>query len=283
MDEATISELTNWESLQLMMECREVLNYLEEFAPLQTAESWDNVGLLLGSRDVPVSRIMTCLTLTPDVADEAIRRQISLIVTHHPLLFRAVQKITTDTAEGTMLLKLIEHQVSVYSPHTAFDNALAGINQQWCERLGLQDVQPLRPYEKISSENSSAGSGRQGTLPRPISLSEFIEQLKQLMQIPRIQFVGEGQQMISRVAVACGAAGEYLGDAHRSGCDLFITGETRFHGCLEARALGTALILVGHYQSERFACEQLAENLKGKFPQLSVHASEVESDPLNWS
>ena len=88
--------------------------FLDQFAPPPLAEDWDNVGLLLGDRQQPVHRIMTCLTLTPDVADEAVDAGADLIVSHHPVLFRPVQRVTSDDVEGAMLLRLIRAEVSSF-------------------------------------------------------------------------------------------------------------------------------------------------------------------------
>src|SRR5260221_5154553 len=99
----------------------EIADYLNDFAPTRTAAEWDNVGLLLGERAAPVAKILTCLTVTPEVVAEAVRESINLIVTHHPMLFRPVQKLTDVSAEGRMVLALLRGGVAVYSPHTAFD------------------------------------------------------------------------------------------------------------------------------------------------------------------
>jgi dinuclear metal center YbgI/SA1388 family protein len=121
-----------------------VVRRLEEFAPPALAADWDNVGLLLGDRAAPVSNIMTCLTVTPESATEAVTEGVNLIVTHHPILFRPIQRLTTATQEGRMLLSLIRAGIAVYCPHTAFDNTRDGINDQLAKLLGLTDVHPLR-------------------------------------------------------------------------------------------------------------------------------------------
>src|SRR5882672_6820935 len=105
-----------------------IVEYLEQFAPPHLAADWDNVGLLLGDREARCERVMTCLTLTPAVAQEAIQADVQLVVTHHPILFRPIQRLTTDMPEGRMLLSLAKAGVAVYSPHTAFDNTAGGIN-----------------------------------------------------------------------------------------------------------------------------------------------------------
>src|SRR5262249_14856041 len=125
----------------------DAIAFLEEFAPPSLAAEWDNVGLLLGDRQARVKRIMTCLTVTPESAAEAVEARAQLIVTHHPILFRPAKRLTTANAEGRMLLSLIRAGVAVYSPHTAFDNTRGGINDAIARRLGLTDVAPLRRGE----------------------------------------------------------------------------------------------------------------------------------------
>ncbi len=128
-----------------MTNVADLLQWVEAFAPRRLAEDWDNVGLLWGDPLAPVSRIMTCLTVTPETALEALEEGAELIVSHHPVLFRAVKQVRADHRETGMLWRLAGAQVSIISPHTAFDNTAGGINDGLAHRLGLTDVQPLRP------------------------------------------------------------------------------------------------------------------------------------------
>src|SRR3954453_16099063 len=113
---------------------------LDAFAPRALAAEWDNVGLLLGDPAAPVQRVLTCLTVTPEVAAEAVEAGAQLIVTHHPILFRGSKRLTDATPEGAMLLLLARSGVAVYSPHTAFDNSTGGINDLLASKLGLAEV-----------------------------------------------------------------------------------------------------------------------------------------------
>ncbi|MBD3674108.1 MAG: Nif3-like dinuclear metal center hexameric protein, partial [Planctomycetaceae bacterium] len=237
----------------------DVLKSLADLAPLELAEEWDNVGLLVGRTGESVERVMTCLTLTPDVAEEAIAEQIDMIVSHHPLMFRPRQTITFDSAEGALLIKLIQADIAVYSPHTAYDSAKEGINAQLAERLGLQNVVPIRPLAPDLGERSpqlaGLGSGRMGQLPEPLLLSELTKLVgERLPSDAGIQFVGDPEQSISKLAIACGSAAEFQGDARRQGADALITGEARFHACLEVRTHGPGLLISGHSATARPAC-----------------------------
>ena len=256
----------------------EILSELEQQIPLSLAETWDNVGLLLGDAQAEATGIMTCLTLTDEVADEAIREGANLVITHHPILFKAVKRLTSETNEGRMLLKLVRAGVSVYSPHTAFDSARDGINQQIAEALGLRDIQSIRPKPQ-----SVEGAGRRGHLAFPLKLAELLKRLSGVCPAEQFTYVGDLDQTCKTIAIACGAAGDFLPDAAALGCHAFITGETRFHTCLEARTLGTALIMTGHYASERPAVEHLAEQLLTQWSPLKVWASQIETDPVRFS
>lgn len=253
--------------------------FLEAFAPRRLAEDWDNVGLLVGDRKRPADKVMTCLTVTPESVEEAVAQQAQLIVTHHPVPFRPLKRITTDNVTGSMLLQLVESQIAVYSPHTSFDSASEGINQRLAQGLGIVEPKPLQPFEADPDE---LGAGRYGKLESPVPLSEFVVRAKELLGLEGLHIVGNDSQTVSRVAVACGSAGQFLQPALRQGCDCLFTGETNFHTCLEAKANGAALVLPGHYASERFALEVLADLLKAEFPDSLVWASAKESDPLQW-
>ena len=254
--------------------------FLGDFAPPHLAEDWDNVGLLVGDHDRPVPSAMTCLTITPESVAEAIEKKATLIVTHHPLPFRQLKQITADNVTGRMLLQLIEHQIAIYSPHTSFDSADRGINQRMAEGLGIIDPVPLQPIE---TDDNGLGAGRYGNLASAQSLLDVISVTKGFLRIEGLHYVGVAEQQVARVAVACGSAGKFLQWVIRAGCDCLVTGETNFHTCLEAKANQIALVLPGHFASERFAVEALADLLQKEFSNVHVWASIEESDPLAWA
>jgi len=257
---------------------RQLGDFLARQAPLDLAEDWDNVGLLVGDAARPVQRVMTCLTVTPASAAEAVRERADLVVTHHPLPFRPLKQLTTQTTAGRLLLQLIQAEVAVYSAHTAYDSALRGINQRLADGCGLLRCQPIVP----SPTQPGLGAGRWGELPEPVSLSAVTQRVAGLLHLTGLLRVGPPHQLVRRVAVACGSAGQFLTAAREAGCDLLITGETNFHTCLEAEATGMALLLAGHFASERFGMEQLAAELAAAFPDVVVWPSRAERDPLHW-
>ncbi len=208
----------------------ELKNFLDAEYPISLAEDWDNVGLLIGQLDATVNRVLTCLTITPDVCDEVIREGIDLIVSHHPFPFHALRRITSETVEGQMLLRLIAGGVAVYSPHTAHDSAPDGVNRQLATLFDLVDVEAL-------NENAS---GRIGNRVEPVTLRELCPVVRE--RFGTFSCIGDETKIIRRIALGCGAADDFIDQAHRRGADLLVLGEARFHGCLQAESLGLALI-----------------------------------------
>jgi putative NIF3 family GTP cyclohydrolase 1 type 2 len=137
----------------------QITTELESIAPLRLAADWDVVGLLVAPRRPSVDRVMTCLSLTPAVAAEAVRERADLVVAHHPLPFRPVERITGDTGTGRVLLELIHAGCGVWSSHTAWDSATGGINDQLAALLKLAHVSPIEP----DTELTLAGFGRAGS------------------------------------------------------------------------------------------------------------------------
>jgi len=252
------------------MQLQTIVSYLDEQYPATTAEDWDNVGLLVGDLSAAISKTMTCLTLTPTVCREAIEEKASLIVSHHPFPFRPFKRITSESVEGRLLLELIRNNIAVYSPHTAHDSATDGVNRQLADLFGLVDLEALNPN----------GSGRIGNLPTPQTLAELLALIER--RLGRCSFVGEPGRRIERIAVGCGAADEFVQAAVDANADLLLVGEARFHACLQAESLGLALILPGHYASERFAVETLAQKIAARYPKIPCFASRTERDVLRF-
>lgn len=296
-----------------MIRVDRVCQVLADIAPLALAESWDNVGLLVGDRQRSIRVVMVCLTVTPQVVEEAIAKRVELIVTHHPLPFRPLTKITSDTTVGKMLLALIANGIAVYSAHTAYDSARGGINQLWAEGLGLSGIAPLvladpTRLHPAGGQNQAGintpvacqapaepiGAGRYGRLPEPLDPASLAQKVASICRCRSWKLVGgklaggsppgSANAPISKVAIACGSGGSFLSAAKGRGCQALVTGEASFHDCLEAEASGLALILVGHYASERFGMERLSGRLATEFRridgELEVFSSDADVDPL---
>jgi dinuclear metal center YbgI/SA1388 family protein len=262
------------------VQLREILDLMEVWAPSELAEPWDNTGLLIGSPTQPVKHVLTCLTITPSVVQEAQALQTHLVLTHHPVPFRPLQKITTSDYTGRLLWGLASHGIAVVSLHTRYDSAQHGINQQLAEMLTLRDVEPLEPVS--AEQHAVGGRGRWGRLPRAMTAPAIANLLRQHLPIRHIKHVAALDRPIETVAIGCGSAGSLLPLAAQKQCDLLLLGETTFHTCLEAQAMGVDLMLAGHFLSEHFAQQTLGVRLQEHFPSLLINTAISEQDPIQW-
>ncbi len=250
---------------------------LERIAPLRLAAEWDSVGLLVAPRG-DVKRIMTCLTLTPEVADEAVRERIDLVIAHHPLPFRPIGRITPDTATGRVLLALVGTGCGVWSSHTAWDSGPGGINHQLAAMLSLASVTPITP----DSEDASVGFGRMGRAPEGTTVAEMARLLADRLRAPQTQIVGDRDRVAGRVGIVCGSGGDLIGEVAAAGCQTLVTGELKLHQALEAIASGLAVIAVGHHTSEHFSLVSLGERLAEAIPGIEIIAAASDRDPIDW-
>ncbi len=251
---------------------------LESIAPLRLAADWDAVGLLMSPRRPALERVMTCLTLTEDVAAEAVRRGADLVVSHHPLTFRPVARLTDESHVGRVLLALAGAGTGVWSPHTAWDSAAGGINDQLAVMLGLAHVAPLEP----DAELPLVGFGRAGTAAEGTTVAALARRAGAALGVRHVHIVGAADRPAGRVGIICGSGGDCIPQVMRWACDTLLTGEIKLHQAIEAAAAGLAVVAVGHHASERFSMAVLAERLSAAVPGLECWASEVERDPLGW-
>lgn len=251
---------------------------LEHLAPLRLAADWDAVGLLVAPHRDSIDRVMTCLTLTPEVVAEAVRERADLVVSHHPLPFRPVTRITTATHAGRTLLDLIRAGTGIWSSHTAWDSAAGGINDQLAQLLELVNVSPIGPDAHLPQ----VGFGRSGTTDGNCTVAQVAARAGRALGVSRVQIAGEAARPAGRVGIVCGSGGDCLEEVLRAGCHTLVTGEIKLHQAIDAQTAGLAVVAVGHHASERFSMEVLAGRLGAAVPGLSCWASRDERDPLGW-
>ena len=255
------------------------VEHLDRLADPTLSEDWDNTGLLIGDPALPAEKVMTCLTLSSATVEEAINSQANLVISHHPLPFKALKRITTSAGEASRLVwELSSHKIAVYSPHTAWDSAATGINSQLAALLDLENVRPLIEHSNEEIREMGMGTGRIGDLKAPLNMEEIASLFSKQLNA-RCRGVQVARPIL-KVAFACGSAGSLLNAAIGAEADLFVTGETTFHTCLEAEAANINMLLLGHYASERFSMERLAETLSAEFDSAEVWASKNERDPV---
>ncbi len=248
----------------------DILRFLETLAPQSMAEPWDNVGLLCGSADAAVTKVLLALDPFEGVCREAGAIGAELIVTHHPLIFDPVKSITDQTSVGRCLQYLCGHGISAINAHTNLDCAEGGVNDCLSARLGLEAVQT------VLLPGKSWGLLRHGSVPEQ-PLSAFLEAVKASLGCPGLRYV-DGGKPVHRVAVGGGSCGSELSDAVKAGCDTFVTSDVKYNQFWDAQELGLNLIDAGHFYTENPVIFRLAEQIQGQFPEVSVQISQTHRD-----
>ncbi|NTW99556.1 MAG: Nif3-like dinuclear metal center hexameric protein [Geobacteraceae bacterium] len=363
----------------------DIVGIINKIAPPALAEAWDNTGLQIGDPAAEVTRVMVALDPAPDVIDSAITASCQLLVTHHPLIFKPLNSISTATPHGASIQKAIRGGLSIVSLHTNYDIASGGLNDLLAGKIGLSGCVPLKvtatcetaklvvfvpgdhlervrsalfpycttqgmyrdcsfaaggvgtftpldgaepfigavgvlarvpeerlemqilrshmqravkallaahPYEEpafdvypILNEGEKLGLGRIGTLPESLTLGEYAGRLRKILSAPALRYVGDPAARISKVALCSGSGASLLRDAARSGADLLVTGDVKYHEARDAEDLGMALIDAGHFPTEIIMVNEITERLgralaAAGYTDCHVEACRTEMDPF---
>ena len=249
------------------MNVQQILDYVNSLAPKQMKYEWDNVGLLCGRRDQDVKKILVALDPFLSVCEEAAAVGADLIVTHHPLIFRAPKSVTTDDTVGQSILFLASHGISAVNAHTNLDCAPEGVNDVLAQTLGLQEIRVLDPMG-TDAEGRDWGLLRAGTV-EPQKLEDFLTLVKERLRTPVLRYA-DGGKPVHRVAVGGGACGDAYAEALAAGCDTLVTADVKYNQFWDAHDLGLNLIDAGHFYTENPVCAVLAEKLQKQFPEIEV-------------
>jgi dinuclear metal center YbgI/SA1388 family protein len=363
------------------MKVKDIIKTIELFAPLQLQEHYDNSGLIIGDSDQSISGILLCLDVTEEVLQEALANKCNFIISHHPLIFTGLKKITGKDATQKIIITAIKNQLAIYAAHTNLDNITGGVNSKICEKLGLinqtilqpksgllkklitycplehsenlsqalfkagagqignysdcsfssegmgtyrgsektnpfigepgklqktseQKIETIfpswlekeilnqlfenHPYEEVAfdvisldNQYKKAGSGMVGELPEEVSELEFLNTLKIKFNARGIRYSKLLNKKVKKVAV-CGGSGSFLlKDAIRSGADLFITSDFKYHQFFEAEEK-IVIADIGHYESEQYTLEIIYAIIMKKIPTFVVRFSEINTNPINY-
>jgi len=246
---------------------------MEELAPLDYAYQWDNSGLQLGSPLRPVNKIMVTLTVTEAVVDSAVKSNVDLIISHHPLIFQPIRSIRTDSPYGRNIQRLLSSNIVVYASHTNLDRAPFGLNYWLAESLGLKEQQVLE-----AGSEDGIGLGRIGYL-EPVTLADLAAKLNQLWQT-QVRYTGDPLKKCTKVAVCGGSGGDLMQLAFEQQSDVLITGDVKYHTALDAKAMGFAVIDGGHYATEKIMIPNTAQYLRTKLADVEVVEESAGDNPF---
>jgi len=251
---------------------------LHQFAPPQLAESYDNVGLLVGEADTPVQAALLALELTPAVLDEAQALGCQAVITHHPIWFGKRFNLRGDDYPSRLILRAIRQNIALIAVHTNLDAVLPGVNARMGAALGLRNLSILQPNPR----DPQTGAGQIGTLPQPLAVPDFLALLKQAFGTGVIRYAPAPHiEAVHKVAI-CGGAGSFLRDAAlRAGAHAFVTGDITHHHFFDPD--GRMLLCdIGHYESEQYTPEILHSILTRNFPNFAFYKSAVVTNPVAY-
>ena len=244
-----------------MIKVRDIYNYLDKIAPFKNADKTDNCGLIVGDMNADVKRILVALDVTNRVASEAAKNGVDLIVTHHPLMYRPIQRVAKDDP----LYSLIQSEISFIAAHTNIDVADGGTSDLMLSRLRLSPskivLDPCNP--------DGTGYGKISELDTPIPAKELAQRCKSGFGNTVVRYVDSGRP-IKRVAVCSGGAGDLAQKALNLKCDAYITGDIRWDRLVFAADYGLTLVDAGHFHTENIFCEDIVKRLSCEFPSCHV-------------
>lgn len=242
-----------------MVRVNDIIVLMEKIAPPMLAENWDNVGLMVGEADREVTRVLIALDAIDKVIEEAIEKNCQMIITHHPLIFKGTKTVTSETALGRRLLKLIQNNIAVYSAHTNLDIVNGGTNDTLAKLLGLNNIENL--CEPVF-ENMALG--KVGELKEEISFEELIKLTQKALKLNGLVACGDKKRKIKKIAVGTGACSdlEYIKRAKDLGCDALITSDVGYHDAQNAMDFDICLIDASHYGTEVIIVKELKERLE---------------------
>jgi len=258
----------------------DILHYIEALAPRHMKMDWDNVGLLCGRKDKPVTKILVALDPFRNVVEEAIAERADLIVTHHPLIFRnPLMAVNEDTEAGRCVLTLIENGIAAINAHTNLDLAPGGINDVLAQTLGLSDIEVLNP-EGMDTEGRPYGLLRCGVVAEQ-PLSAFLAHVKASLHCDALRYVDAGKP-VRKVAVGGGSCADEMWEALDAGCDTFVTADIKYNQFRTAYENGLNLIDAGHFHTENPTMPILAAKMQAAFPETEVKFSEKHTDCMKF-
>ena len=227
---------------------------------------WDNAGLLAGRREKEVHKVYIALDATDGAVEDAIAKGADFLLTHHPLIFGGIRRVTDDDFTGRRLMALIRADISCYAMHTNFDGMGMGVLA--ADMLHLQEAVPLEIT--CMEQGTAQGIGRTGNLETAVTLAQCCETVKKTFGLSHVKVFGSAQKMVQRVAVCPGAGKSNVKDALRAGADVYITGDIDHHTGIDAAASGMAVIDAGHYGIEHIFIPYMAQYLKKQAPELEI-------------
>ena len=253
------------------MLCKEIVQVIEAAYPREAALDFDNVGLLAGRAEKEVESVYIALDATDAVIDRAVEAGADMLITHHPLIFSPLKKVTDEDFVSRRVVKLIQNDISYYAMHTNYD--VLGMAELAEKILGIRDSEVLDIT--MEKDGKPEGIGRIGELEKPMTLEECCVYVKHKLNLGSLKVFGDMQAEVSRLAISPGSGKTAIAAAIAKGADVLVTGDIGHHDGLDAVEQGLAVIDAGHYGTEYIFIDDMRRFLEDKLPVLDVITTPV--------
>jgi dinuclear metal center YbgI/SA1388 family protein len=271
-----------------MVNYKQIEKAIEAKAPLSLQEDWDNSGWQVRLK-TDFNKILLALEIRSDVIEEAVNKGCDLIITHHPLIFGSLDQViglegidfndfdevSGDNITSNMLIDLIQEGISVYSTHTPFDKCSGGNNDYLGAMLGL---------DRFGVSKNGDGYVRVGEFDDPVTLDELMDRAAGKLGVDKkfFRYAGDTGVSIKRVCWVSGAGSEYMISAITENCDIYITGDLKYHDAQKAHELGINVLDLGHYATENIFRRAMSSILIAEdiYDSAKVELSDVDINPF---
>ena len=248
------------------MECKKVIEILEKQSPKSYACDWDNVGLLVGREDKEIQKIYIALDATDEAIEEAIANGADMLLTHHPMIFKGMKRVTQEDFIGRRIIRLIQNAMVYYAMHTNFD--VMGMADLAADYLGISDTRVLEITSV--SETGEEGIGRYGSLKKEMTVRECCEEVKQAFSLENVKVFGDLERKVKTAAISPGSGRSVISNALQAGVDVLITGDIDHHEGIDAVAQKLTVIDAGHYGVEHIFIPYMEQYLKREAKELEI-------------
>ena len=262
-----------------MKKVSEIVGCITEIAPLKWQESWDNAGLLVGDAGMLVDKALVTLDVTEAVIDEAIENDFHLVISHHPVIYRPLKHLLPENTIERTIIKAVKNDIAIACMHTNLDNSYLGVSKWLAEKIGLRNLEILEPMNV--DDDIVTGGGMVGELENELDERDFLALVKKNLNAKALRHSDFLNKKIKKVAV-CGGSGFFLLDnAKRCKADAYVTADIKYHDFFEADGQ-LLLVDAGHYETEQFTKELIADVILKKFCNFAVSISNVKTNSINY-
>lgn len=250
------------------MKIKNITDYIDSFAPIETAMDFDNIGLLVGNENTEVTRVLCALDITDSVVTEAAENNCELIISHHPIIFSPLKAVD----KNDIVYKLISNNIAALCMHTNLDlSPIFGVNTVLADIVGVRNNTAFVEGECLYT----------GELDDEITNRDFAYRVKTALGCKGVRYTMPDKKVKS-VAICSGSGGDYAGLAKDVGADVLLTGEIKHHEILDANRLDIAVIDAGHFSTENPVIAQLCAKLQKEFPETDFIPSQTCTDGIEY-